>query len=1112
MYMIIHHLFTVFSIVLFSSVSLFAQSTSVESISAGSSFLSNESRIQTTTRIVYIDVSAPNGGDGTSWATAYNSIQDAFDNETPTSDDYQFWVAAGEYNETITDAAISENCILLGGFRGNETLVTARDVNTNRTYINFSATFNHFSVDGFVFRQGASFNENFSPNTAQFSNNIVMVGFSTFGTVNILNNVFTGFTETEMLFQETSISLSAPDPLYDGITSDIVFDGNSLIRAGFGVTAANLTGGFSIIESAGYVAIQTYLIADGLLQQHFSATGLGPPIGQELLRPEPGSGLFEDYFNTYYSHYYTISFVSSPSSPTEADYERVITNIPLDYDMPNTIHLDGNPAFFDYTGSTINFYDNFFSSPWQNILGSNLDVENVAPQYYSGYPISIGTSATSTQIDIRVHKGGTCYYVVVPSGENEPTSLQVKNGQDASGSAASISGSTTVASDFSMNSYLLTTLYPEFDVIKSDTLTISGLTQGTAYDVYLIVEGSNSLYRSHAEKIQIQTLALPTATDSSLVFTENSSQSFGVNGFGFSDADAGDQLETLQIISLPSKGTFFLDVNDNQIADDAAISVNQNISRSDLSSNRLLYKAATGEYGKAYDSFTFKVSDGQNLSANTYTMTIDVHATQESIPGTGTLGGWRMLGAPSTTETYSTLLSGMWTQGATGASTTDYSPNVYTWQESSASFAPVLDLTATITNGNGLVMYIYADDDALDGQADVDGGWPKAINHSGTNKTGTTSFPITFTDRGQSTDGFNLVSNPYPFAIDWDAAQGWTKTNMGGSIYIWNPNANAGIGNYEVWNGVTGALGNGEIAPYQAFWVFATAAGPILEATEDVGLSTSVDLQKTQVNNAPIIIELEVRQNGNSDKVYLMFTENGMVGYDNLDAWKLKPLSSSFIQIASVTENKAQSISNLPTDVDINQFEIPIDIESSTSGSLSIKLSKTSGLPEDWKPVLFDTITGKEAHLWEGEELQIEYEVAKNSATMKQSSEKEMNIQPQLTGLFQSSLPRLKFALSPKVLTSMEDSFLVKEYSLSQNYPNPFNPSTTIQFSMKESNQVKVAVYDILGKQVALLQDGVLQQGKHKVQFDASSLSSGIYFYRMTVSGIVFTKKMLLVK
>lgn len=86
------------------------------------------------------------------------------------------------------------------------------------------------------------------------------------------------------------------------------------------------------------------------------------------------------------------------------------------------------------------------------------------------------------------------------------------------------------------------------------------------------------------------------------------------------------------------------------------------------------------------------------------------------------------------------------------------------------------------------------------------------------------------------------------------------------------------------------------------------------------------------------------------------------------------------------------------------------------------------------------------------------------------------------------------------------------EYSLSQNYPNPFNPTTSIEFSVPEAENVRIKIYDMLGKEVTKLLDEKKSPGKYRVTFDASSLASGTYIYRIETPSFVESKKMILLK
>jgi hypothetical protein len=85
-------------------------------------------------------------------------------------------------------------------------------------------------------------------------------------------------------------------------------------------------------------------------------------------------------------------------------------------------------------------------------------------------------------------------------------------------------------------------------------------------------------------------------------------------------------------------------------------------------------------------------------------------------------------------------------------------------------------------------------------------------------------------------------------------------------------------------------------------------------------------------------------------------------------------------------------------------------------------------------------------------------------------------------------------------------------FSLEQNYPNPFNPTTTINFSLAKASDVKLTVYNILGQKVATLVDTRMKAGKQSVEFDASKLSSGVYFYRLDAGDFLSNKKMLFLK
>lgn len=107
---------------------------------------------------------------------------------------------------------------------------------------------------------------------------------------------------------------------------------------------------------------------------------------------------------------------------------------------------------------------------------------------------------------------------------------------------------------------------------------------------------------------------------------------------------------------------------------------------------------------------------------------------------------------------------------------------------------------------------------------------------------------------------------------------------------------------------------------------------------------------------------------------------------------------------------------------------------------------------------------------------------------------------------------RLEDDLNSGVLAVKNHGTQPAIYDLCQNYPNPFNPSTRIEYQLPVSSHVVLRVYDVLGREVATLVNGIQDAGVHAATFDGTRLASGVYIYRLTASGISLVKKMLLEK
>ena len=89
---------------------------------------------------------------------------------------------------------------------------------------------------------------------------------------------------------------------------------------------------------------------------------------------------------------------------------------------------------------------------------------------------------------------------------------------------------------------------------------------------------------------------------------------------------------------------------------------------------------------------------------------------------------------------------------------------------------------------------------------------------------------------------------------------------------------------------------------------------------------------------------------------------------------------------------------------------------------------------------------------------------------------------------------------------------IVNNFRLEQNYPNPFNPTTHIGFRIANFGFVSLKVYDIIGNEIATLVNEEKRAGEYEIEFDATGLPSGIYFYKLKAGGYIETKKMVLIK
>lgn len=467
--------------------------------------------------------------------------------------------------------------------------------------------------------------------------------------------------------------------------------------------------------------------------------------------------------------------------------------------------------------------------------------------------------------------------------------------------------------------------------------------------------------------------------------------------------------------------------------------------------------------------------------------------------------GWRIISSPVVGASYAELLNELWTQGMTGADIDSGASNIFTWNEPNQSWKAPSNLNEEVPAGKGIAIYVYSDVDA-DGNPD---SFPKEIESDREPFIGNASPNITFTDtETPQEDGWNLIGNPYDRTIDWDAGSGWTRNNLDNSFYVWSDTANGGAGAYLSWNGESGTLKDGKIAPWQGFWVKALDDNPSLSFTEQVKSDGA-----TFYKNAPSSPEIKFTLEGEkyTSSTVLWFSEAAHISKDPFDAYKLESLNPEYLSVGTrIHEGPVMDIQSLPKKLKNQELNIVIN-GSSLNGDFTLRWDMDQ-IPEAWNVHLIDKQGNKTLDLREQEGYTFSLR-GQPSPKLQKTNSSLKSPTPNLVKS-KSAFTSLKLRINSKTATDIHaDDNLPEQIKLNQNYPNPFNPQTNIQFALPKQSVVSLEIFDILGRKVATLIDGQSKQaGYHTINFEGTHLSSGIYLYRLQTDQNALYKTMSLIK
>jgi len=231
--------------------------------------------------------------------------------------------------------------------------------------------------------------------------------------------------------------------------------------------------------------------------------------------------------------------------------------------------------------------------------------------------------------------------------------------------------------------------------------------------------------------------------------------------------------------------------------------------------------------------------------------------------------------------------------------------------------------------------------------------WTNSANEirtfSGTINNATVTPTVQLTGAAGPGTGWNLIGNPYPSAIDWNAASGWTKTNIANSVYVWNNNQ------YATYIGGTGTNGGSRyIAMEQGFFVQATGAGANISMSNNVRVHNSVGYLKNNEEDPIDIIRVKVSKDLNSDEVVIAFRENGSAIFNpQTDAIKLIGSTTSPQMHTSKSDNSNLAINTLTVPTEVVGKYVYLDIAETGEHQLIYTHTLTGANI----PRLFDTKT-----------------------------------------------------------------------------------------------------------------------------------------------------------
>lgn len=464
----------------------------------------------------------------------------------------------------------------------------------------------------------------------------------------------------------------------------------------------------------------------------------------------------------------------------------------------------------------------------------------------------------------------------------------------------------------------------------------------------------------------------------------------------------------------------------------------------------------------------------------------------------------------------------LWTQGFSGAETSNGQANVQIWNVNenddplSSNFVGISNLNNSIGFGEAFTMFVFSEQ--LNGTATnvTATGFPKYPLFRGTPFNQNADIEAT---TNPTIDDWNFFANSYLVPVN---AGGIVTSDVSNVVYKWDPGANTHRAASIVGNGNGNTAGFfSHIAPFQGVLMQTSGSNPQITIPSGAQAPDNPNNQGNHSSAGDLLVksfsmEVAVPESPFRSSAYVSFSEEHMD-----EAFRLMPQGGyAFVELAlegtgsSMMQSRhfqgdLNDVVEIP--LTMNYFEAVDNDWENKSQTVSLSWSNLDEFNAEWEFTLLDTETGIATNLREVSsiEIQLEGDSDKKIEDMDAYSPTDIVVRSADKNLES----RFVLQIEPGTLTSTPgNNNLPEQISLNQNYPNPFNPTTNIEYSLNEASDVTLEVYNMTSQRVAVLENGTQSAGTHTVSFDASSLSSGVYMYRLQAGNTVLTRKMTLIK